>query len=68
MQFIDGGVTAPKGFTANGMLCKIKESSTATGGTEYVWSNGVSSQTATFTVSGTGSMSGSGNSIPRIKC
>ena len=28
MQFIDGGVTAPKGFTANGMLCKIKESST----------------------------------------
>lgn len=30
---------------------------TATGGTEYVWSNGVSSQTATFTVSGTGSMS-----------
>ncbi|HAZ96856.1 MAG TPA: arginine biosynthesis protein ArgJ, partial [Treponema sp.] len=28
MQFIDGGVTAPKGFTANGILCKIKESST----------------------------------------
>ena len=28
MQFVDGGVTAPKGFTANGMLCKIKESST----------------------------------------
>lgn len=26
MQFIDGGVTAPEGFTANGVLCKIKES------------------------------------------
>jgi glutamate N-acetyltransferase/amino-acid N-acetyltransferase len=24
MQFIDGGVTAPLGFTANGMLCGIK--------------------------------------------
>ncbi|MBB5218022.1 bifunctional glutamate N-acetyltransferase/amino-acid acetyltransferase ArgJ [Treponema rectale] len=24
MQFIDGGVTAPEGFTANGMLCGIK--------------------------------------------
>ena len=24
MQFIDGGVTAPNGFTANGMLCGIK--------------------------------------------
>lgn len=24
MQFIDGGVTAPVGFTANGMLCGIK--------------------------------------------
>ena len=24
MQFIDGGVTAPQGFTANGMLCGIK--------------------------------------------
>lgn len=24
MQFIDGGVTAPKGFYANGMLCGIK--------------------------------------------
>ncbi|MGN0729023.1 bifunctional glutamate N-acetyltransferase/amino-acid acetyltransferase ArgJ [Treponema sp.] len=28
MQFIDGGVTAPAGFTANGVMCKIKESST----------------------------------------
>lgn len=28
MQFVDGGVTAPKGFTANGIPCKIKESST----------------------------------------
>lgn len=28
MQFIDGGVTAPQGFTANGVLCKIKESRT----------------------------------------
>lgn len=28
MQFIDGGVTAPQGFTANGILCKIKESRT----------------------------------------
>ncbi len=26
MHFIDGGVTSPIGFTANGMLCKIKES------------------------------------------
>ena len=24
MQFVDGGVTAPLGFTANGMLCGIK--------------------------------------------
>lgn len=28
MQFIDGGVCAPQGFTANGVLCKIKESRT----------------------------------------
>ena len=28
MQFIDGGVTAPQGFTANGMLCGIKEGRT----------------------------------------
>ncbi len=28
MQFIDGGVTSPLGFTANGVLCKIKESRT----------------------------------------
>ena len=28
MQFIDGGVTAPKGFTANGMLCGIKKGRT----------------------------------------
>ena len=26
LKFIDGGVTAPKGFTANGVLCQIKES------------------------------------------
>lgn len=26
MQFIDGGVTAPKGFTANAVRCGIKES------------------------------------------
>ncbi len=26
MQFIEGGVTSPVGFTANGVLCKIKES------------------------------------------
>ena len=26
IKFIDGGVCAPKGFTANGMLCHIKES------------------------------------------
>ena len=26
MQFIEGGVTAAKGFLANGILCKIKES------------------------------------------
>ncbi|MCI5523833.1 MAG: bifunctional glutamate N-acetyltransferase/amino-acid acetyltransferase ArgJ [Treponema sp.] len=26
MQFIDGGVTAPLGFTANGVLCHIKSS------------------------------------------
>ena len=26
LKFIDGGVTAPEGFTANGILCKIKES------------------------------------------
>ena len=26
MHFIDGGVTSPIGFSANGMLCKIKES------------------------------------------
>ncbi|MDE5899158.1 MAG: bifunctional glutamate N-acetyltransferase/amino-acid acetyltransferase ArgJ, partial [Treponemataceae bacterium] len=25
LEFIDGGVTAPAGFTANGILCKIKE-------------------------------------------
>ena len=30
---------------------------TATGGTEYEWSNGTKAQTATFTVTGTGSMS-----------
>ncbi len=30
---------------------------TATGGTEYSWSNGMTSQTATYTVSGTGTMS-----------
>jgi glutamate N-acetyltransferase/amino-acid N-acetyltransferase len=28
MQFIDGGVTAPQGFTANGLLCRIKENRT----------------------------------------
>ncbi|HAK68997.1 MAG TPA: arginine biosynthesis protein ArgJ [Treponema sp.] len=28
MQFIDGGVTAPIGFTANGMLCGIKKGRT----------------------------------------
>jgi len=26
IRFVDGGVTAPKGFTANGVLCHIKES------------------------------------------
>jgi len=25
-HFVDGGVTAPLGFTANGVLCHIKES------------------------------------------
>ncbi|MBQ1661704.1 MAG: bifunctional ornithine acetyltransferase/N-acetylglutamate synthase, partial [Treponema sp.] len=28
MQFIDGGVTAPQGFTASGMLCGIKKGRT----------------------------------------
>ncbi len=28
IKFIEGGVCAPQGFTANGMLCKIKESRT----------------------------------------
>ena len=28
MQFIDGGVCAPDGFTANGVLCKFKSSRT----------------------------------------
>ena len=28
ITFIDGGVTAPQGFTANGMLCHIKASRT----------------------------------------
>ena len=28
IKFIDGGVCAPIGFTANGMLCHIKESRT----------------------------------------
>ena len=26
MRFVDGGVTAPQGFTANGVLCGIKAS------------------------------------------
>ena len=28
MQFIDGGVTAPQGFTASGILCGIKKGRT----------------------------------------
>ena len=28
MTFIDGGVCAPKGFTANGVLCGIKKGRT----------------------------------------
>ncbi len=28
MQFIDGGVTAPQGFTANGMLCGLRKGRT----------------------------------------
>lgn len=48
MQFIDGGVTAPNGFLANGILCKIKESRT-TNDTALIYSEKMCNAAGVFT-------------------
>ena len=48
MQFIEGGVTAAKGFLANGILCKIKESRT-TNDTALVYSEKMCNAAGVFT-------------------
>ncbi|MBR6193445.1 MAG: bifunctional glutamate N-acetyltransferase/amino-acid acetyltransferase ArgJ [Treponema sp.] len=48
MQFIEGGVTAAKGFLANGILCKIKESRT-TNDTALVYSEKICNAAGVFT-------------------
>lgn len=48
IKFIDGGVTAPNGFTANGILCKIKESRT-TNDTALIYSDTLCNVAGVFT-------------------
>ena len=48
MQFIDGGVTSPLGFTANGMLCGIKENRTKND-TALIYSEKLCSAAGVFT-------------------
>lgn len=48
IKFIDGGVTAPQGFTANGVLCKIKASRT-TYDTALIYSEKMCSAAGVFT-------------------
>lgn len=48
MQFIDGGVTAPQGFTANGILCRIKSSRT-TNDTALIYSEKLCNAAGVFT-------------------
>lgn len=48
MQFIEGGVTAPQGFLANGILCKIKESRT-TNDTALIYSEKMCNAAGVFT-------------------
>ncbi|MBR1911013.1 MAG: bifunctional ornithine acetyltransferase/N-acetylglutamate synthase, partial [Treponema sp.] len=48
MHFIDGGVTAPSGFTANGILCGIKSGRTKND-TALIYSEKVCNAAGVFT-------------------